>query len=75
MGFPLLLSAALSSLSLLLAATYRLLGAKPLAHAAVMLLAAVAAAQAIYETPTSWVPIAVAAAIEAALFKGEEPWR
>lgn len=75
MGFPLLLSAALSSLSLLLAATYRLLGAKPLAHAAVMLLAAVAAVQAIYETPMSWVPIAVAAAIEAALFKGEEPWR
>ncbi len=72
---PPILSAAVSALALLLAALYRLLGARPLAHASLLTLAAISAAQAVSETPGSWIPIAVAALALYALYRGEEPWR
>ncbi|GEM_PF-2609348 len=75
MALPPILSAAVAALAVLLAALYRLLGARPLAHASVLTLAALAILQAVSGGPGTAAPLAAAAAALFLVYRGEEPWR
>ncbi len=72
----LVLSIALSSLVVLLAALDRLLGLKRLAEASIIVLSLTAAlVAAARPMGAAWIPLAVAAFTLILLYRGEEPWR